>query len=59
MIDFGTFEATETERLAVKELTGDKPASVTRADPGETGDLIVTIDDKEYRVNENGDVSEV
>lgn len=61
MIFNGRIPLADKERAAVDELLKkrDVRASVTRRDPGESGPLIVHVDDDVYVVAKNGKTTKV
>lgn len=62
MISEGRIPLSKREHTAVEKLIADNPGkqvSLTRRDPGDTGPVLVYVDEKTYRVAGNGRVTEV
>jgi len=57
MLDSGRIPLNEAEDAAVEKLIAEhegKPVSLTRRDPGESGPLLVHVDDESWVISEDG-----
>lgn len=62
MLRTGMIDMTRKERIAVDTLLdklGDPKAGISRADPGETGPLLIKLEGATYEVHPDGETREV